>query len=273
MELFWRTPNTKLAAVFGALGFPLTPERDYDERSGRSSLEWKIGDQSAFALYQHLPPRAPLLEQWKKGEMEAADPLHPFLQGLSVEHNVELLRDAQNKGRRICLKGVRGSHATEYRDGEEASDMLFTRRVMQTEDISLVAALGTLGIPVIKIEGGGQQSRYTLPEFGHPLRLPDGTVSRYSSIHLSRRFTPPDDWTAEEKRRCAGDLHLEHDEPHHPVVFAYNVRRVHLQLLREIRRFQMRIHLRPPGTCRVAIIGEKPSGPLLDRVQKHFRIP
>lgn len=271
MDFFWRTPNTKLAAALGALGFPMTPEVDYDEHTGRESTEWKIGDRSAW--HPALLSRDELLKQWKKGDLAKGDPLHPMLQGLSCEHNQEMLRDAQNKGRRIRLVGVRDSHATEYRDGQEASEMVNAAGLFQTEDLSLCAALGTLGIPVVKIEGAGAHHRYFLPLEGHPLRLPDGTVARYSSVWLARRFTPPEDWPEAEKRRCATDLQLEHDEPSHPVVSAYNCRRVHHQLLAVVRGFQRRIHLRPPGTSRAAIIGEKASDRVLDRVRQHFRIP
>lgn len=258
----WDTSNTKLAANLGALGFPIKTQIIRDDRSGKSETHFYIGDVS---LYRPSLARDRLLKSWaapkSEERLETQDPLHPFLQGLRVEHNYEMLLDAQKTGRKLKLVGVGGSHATEYRDGEESPAMIFARDVIRIRDLSLAAALGTLGIPVVKIEGAGRDHTYTLPAKGHPLKLADGSVGSYDASVISRRVPGKI------------DLELETSDPDHPLVAAYNVRAVHVQLIKHLHEEKKLLWLRPPGTGRTALISEAATNRVLDRVQKHFRVP
>ena len=172
----WQTTNTKLASCLGLLKLPLRTQVTQDARSGGVITQFFVGDQSIGG--GRVYARDFILAAWKKGTLEVQEPLHPFLQGLRAEHNYDMLLDAQKQGRRIRLVGVAGSHAAEYRDGEELPEMLNASMVFQLADLSLVAALGTLGIPCIKKEWNGKHHLYTLPVEGHALKQRDGSGGR-----------------------------------------------------------------------------------------------
>lgn len=255
-SLTWHTLNTKIAAAFGALRMPIRTQVTQDERSGQVVTQFFVGQQSVGLTPPH--DRALILYNWERGELQKSDPLHPFLQGLRAEHNNELLLDAEKKGRRIRLVGVDGSHATEYRDGEELPEMVTAQMVFRLADRSLVAALGTLGIPVIKIEHDGKRYIYTLPIEGHPLKQRDGSVQRYNGLNLSVR------------QEGSRDLALELRDPAHPLLAAYNTRQVHIQLVKHLKSEARMLILRPEGTQRKAFVTENATGRVMDRVMEHF---
>lgn len=258
MQANWSTSNTKLAAALGALLFPVRTQVYQDSRSGKVTTYFHVGDVSVDGNYQ----RAPLLDAWRKGDLAKEVPLHPLLQGLRAEHNYELLIDAQKQGRRLRLVGVAGSYATEYRDGEEAAELLFAKMRWQTMDLSLVAALGTLGVPVIAIEKQDGRHLYTLPLEGHPLKQMDGTVARYNGLNLGQRSQPG-----------KHELLLESTAPDHPLVAAYNARAVHVQLIKHLHEEGRLIVYRPPGVGlgRMAITTEDPAENVKKKLRDHFR--
>jgi len=254
----WQTQNTKLASALGQLQIPIRTQVTQDERTGKVLTQFFLGAQSVGVN----PPwnRDWILQAWQNGSLEKEQPLHPFLQGLRVEHNHELLMDAVKQGRRIRLVGVADGYASEYRDGEELPEMQRAAMGFRLADISLVAALGTLGIPVINFEFDGKKHIFTLPVEGHPLKQIDGTVQRYNGITLAQR------------QEGSRDLLLELRDPRHPLVAAYGTRQVHQQLLRHLSQERRILLVRPEGTQRKAFITDNATGVVMDKVREHFRV-
>lgn len=259
----WQTQNTKEAACLGVLDLPIKTQRSIESTSGREITQFFVGPRSV----RRNPPyfRDAVLQAWKKGDLEKNEPLHPFLQGCRVEHNYELLLDAQKRGRRIRLVGVgpksgSAAFATEYRDGEEALELVNEPLIFRLADLSLVAALGTLGIPCVNIEFNGKHHIYTLPVEGHLLRQRDGSLGRYNGVNLCQR---------QEGKR---DLDLELRDPSHPLVSAYGTRQIHGQLLRHIKDERRLMLVRAPGTQRMAIVSDNPTGRVMDILEDHFRL-
>lgn len=253
----WSTTNTKLAAILGYLQFPIQPDKTLDERSGNIAIQFFIGDVS---VTEPAIGRDALLKDHKEGTLEAREPLHAFLQGCRVQHNYERLLEAQKTGRKLRLVGVGDSHATEYRDGQEVPEMVNAREIFRLADLSLVAALGTLGVPCINIEHNGIHHIYTLPVEGLPLRMSDGSVGRYNGLNLAMR------------QDGSKDLLLEARDPNHPLMHAYGVRQVHGQLRRAVERSVGQVLLRPEGTKRMAFISANAPAHTLDYVFKQFKI-
>ncbi len=253
----WSTSNTKEAACLGALNLPIRTQVTQDARSGKVLTQFFVGAQSVPGgpVYH----RDYVLQNWKKGTLETEKPLHAFLQGVRAEHNYERLLDAQKQGRQIRLVGVADSYATEYRDGEELPEMINAKAVFRLADLSLVAALGTLGFPCIKMEHNGQFFIYTLPVESHVLRLRHGPTGRYNGIQISAR--------GEGK-----SLLLEDTDPSHPLVAAYNARQVHGQLLKHLGQTGRMIILRPEGTQRKAIVTSQASGRVMDIVNQNMKL-
>ncbi|GAA5139403.1 hypothetical protein GCM10023213_20030 [Prosthecobacter algae] len=259
MSYSWSTSNTKEAACLGGLGFPIRTQVTQDARSGNVLTQFFIGDINVGGTTPYN--RTLIIKCWHDGSLEKQFPLHPFLQGARAEHNYEMLLDAQKHGRRLRLVGVADSHATEYRDGEEAQEMINAQAVFRLADLSLVAALGTLGLPCVKIEYNGKHHIYTLPVEGHALRLEDGSTGRYNGINIAMRTAPGQK-----------SLLIEDRDPKHPLIAAYTARRVHGELLKHLGNTGRMIILRPEGTGRKAIVTSNASGRVMDIVNNNFKI-
>lgn len=262
-QFAWQTQNTKEAACLGVLDLPIRTQRAVDARTGREVTQFFIGLTSVRRKPAYH--RDTVLTAWKKGTLEQSEPLHPFLQGCRAEHNYEMLLDAQKTGRRIRLVGVgavKGAKAmaTQYRDGEEEPELVNSLCVFRLADLSLVAALGTLGIPCIKMEHNGSYHIYTLPVEGRMLLMPTGELGRYNGIKISAR---------QEGRR---DLLLEEQEPAHPLLPAYGARQIHGQLLKHIKSERRQMLVRPDGSRRMAIVSDNPTGRVMDILDEHFRV-
>lgn len=262
-HIAWQTQNTKEASCLGVLDLPIRTQRAVDARTGREITQFFIGPCSA----RRKPPyyRDEVLTRWKTGDLEKKEPLHPFLQGCRAEHNYELLMDAQKRGRRLRLVGVGNASgaaamATEYRDGEESAELLHSPYVFRLADLSLVAALGTLGIPCVKMEFNGDHHIYTLPVEGHLLMMQNGSLGRYNGAKICTR---------QEGRK---DLQLEERDPGHPLIPAYGARQIHGQLLKHIKDERRQMLVRPEGTQRMAIVSDNPTGRVMDLLEEHFRV-
>jgi hypothetical protein len=246
----WSTSNTKLAAVFAGLGFPVeTRATEILERKVSSRVRYYIGDAST----RNSMRRDYLRNAWETGDLEKADPLHPFLVGLAAVANYERLMIMQSRGERYRLVSVPGGW--EYRQGEEDARLMLAQDLVQTTDLPLAAALGAIGVPVVRFDGSHGQRRYVLPNRGLDL------VQRPCTELM--------------RRAVAGklDLELERTEPQHPLCAAYqatySLGRVNAHLKRQLRC----VVLKAPGSQRRALVTEHATNRVLDKVQKHFGIP
>lgn len=250
IEGWWPTHNLNLTACLGALGIPVRTDIVFDERSGDEITTFYLGLQSLWrALHTDQ-----LIHQWISGELEHVDPLHPFLCGLRACHNAVIMESSLRNGRPLRLAATAGNHATLYMEGDELPSLREADELIETPDPALVAALGVIGIPLIEHEGGC----FRLPRFGHALVAASGEWGRHDAQELTQQLR---------------DGSLERDDPQHPLVSAYNARCVHAQIATHLRSTARRVLLRKPRSIRSAFVAEDASNDMLDRVQRHFRIP
>jgi hypothetical protein len=250
IEGWWPTHSLGLAACLGALGMPIRTDVVLDERSGEEVTTLNVGLQS---LWNGMSTDG-LIGDWKSGRLESADPLHPFLCGLRACHNATLLASSLRNDlpRRLVLTA--SDHATIYAEGAELPILRQANELIETTDFELVAALGVIGIPMIEHERG----LFRLPRWGHTVMSATGEWIRHDAQNLVTGLR---------------DGSLEQDDPQHPLVSAYNARAVHGQLTRHLNGTVRRVLLRKPRSLRSAFVPENASDDLLDRVQRHFRLP
>jgi hypothetical protein len=246
----WSTANTKLAAVFAGLGFPIeTARTEILERRSSSRVRYFVGEQSTrSALRREL-----LRSGWENGELAKADPLHPFLVGLCAVTNYERLLIMQSRGERYRLTAVPGGW--EYRQGEEDARLMLATQCVQTTDLPLAAALGAIGVPVIRFEGGQGQRRYVLPNIGLD-------AVQQPCAQLIRRAEPG-----------KLDLLLERTEPQHPLCAAYQASYSLGKLNAHLKGQRRCIVLKAPGSQRRAMVTEGATDRVMDKVRRHFGIP
>lgn len=157
MEQWTTTEDTKLAAAFGTLGMPLRINRMLDEKSGRATCRFSIGLINVEGNYR----TAQLRHALTTGQMEEKAPGHPLLTILRTFANRELLLDFQKKGTGILLQPVAGAATWQYREamgglpGVKRDDA-----VIKTGDLKLAAALATIGLPLLKLEGSAGNFTY-----------------------------------------------------------------------------------------------------------------
>lgn len=258
------TRDLTLAAGLGMLGFPIRVEvvvDDPERRSGQELRQFHIGPLSATTGLE----RGVLVRAFMSGELEREDPLHPLLQVVRARACYGAILDAQNRGRRIRLVGTPGSYASVYTDGQELPRLVVQEECIETDDLALAAALGTVGIPVIRITGSGRHV-YTLPNRGHLLRRwPDDEavpMVQHVAALLARR-----------QPGSKYELALAAEDPLHPLVSAYHGLDACAQLKRALAHAPRAVMLRPPGTCRTALVGLNAEGRVMDRVMRHFKVP
>ena len=246
----WSTCNTKLASVFGALGFSITTrETEILERNNQVKARFFIADQSA----RNGLVRDALRAGFENGALAKADPMHPFLISWVAITNYERLLEMQATGRRYVLVPVPGGW--EYRVGEEDARLRLAGELIRTGDLPLAAALGAIGLPVVDIEGPAGERRYLLPKS----RVEAGVLNAGEMI----------------KRAVPGklDLRLEREVPGHPLCVAYQATFSHAALAKHMRNHFRALVLRAPKSQRRAMVGENPSDRVLDQARRFFQVP
>lgn len=253
----WHTGSLNLASALAALLLPVRLQVHQDVLTGKVLTLFEIGAVSVDGQWQ----RDALLGELHKKRLEAEQPHHPLLQGLRALRNYEALLQAQRTGEHLRLVGVAGSHASEYRVGQEVPELVNARALYQTADLGLCAALGTLGLPVVKIQpAGGGRHFYQLPALGHVL-LFRGQHVRHQADMLAQRVAPG-----------SYDLLLERTDPAHPMVSAYNATACRAQLkkaLNETGRVIVHRHPRAPMK-KMAITSENPAENVKKKLREHL---
>lgn len=246
----WSTQNTKLAAVFAGLGFVVsTRVNEMLERNSQVRVRFFI---EAISTRNRLQ-RDLLRSGWENGQLAAADPLHPFLVGMVAVTNYERLMRMQAQGERHRLVAVPGGW--EYRRGEEDSTMTLARELVATRDVCLAAALGAVGVPVVRIDGEPGQRRYCLPKHGlDPTQRETGLLIRRAGPNTL-------------------DLELERSEPQHPLCAAYQATFALSKLNAHLKGHARTVVLKAPGTKRRALVMENATNRVLDKVRRHFGVP
>jgi hypothetical protein len=275
--------DTKVAAAWGSVLGMVRTEVVVDDLSGREMTDFYLPlvglrPELKVSLERPFIEKRSIWDCWKSGELARVDPWHPVVCGMRAEHNYERLLDMQKQGRRMRLAGVDGAYATLYTEGEEAPSMKGAAEMVETGDLSLAAALGTLGIPVVDMRlGGDGKMVYKLPRYGHVLRVwPGGEARRWDASVIMRRASSVPEVMAKaaaEGREVGPlDLALELGEPLHPLVSAYNCRCTCIRLKKHLGTAKRLVLIRQPGSARAAFVTEEATGRVMGRVREHFRI-
>jgi hypothetical protein len=166
LEQWTTTTDTRMAAAFGTIGVPVRLRTTIIERTATRSTRFYIALQSVDGDYKTGAIRS----AFESGKLSKTDPAHPFLTILRAFENRRLFLDFQNKGRCCTLVQVPGTEIWQYVPSSTGLPGLDGHKeIIKTEDIKMLAALGIMGIPCVKLEGGGHNHQYFLPRYG-PVR-------------------------------------------------------------------------------------------------------
>ncbi|MFT3991056.1 MAG: hypothetical protein QM680_06555 [Luteolibacter sp.] len=150
MEQWTIIKDTDHAAAYGTLGMPIRIMRGLDIRSSKESSHFGVGLQNLDGTEK--TKRIQSLH--RKGALEKKEPMHAFLVVLAAFENRERLLDCANRGTMISLVRPGGRGPCRYVLGSEGLPGLRADvPVLKTGDLKLVAALGVIGLPVLRIDG------------------------------------------------------------------------------------------------------------------------
>lgn len=271
-ETAWSTHNTKVAAAFNQLGFPIRVQ--VNERAINDNLTGDV--LVTFTLYEPNVKKPalrikPLVEALESGQLEASQPMHPLLTGIRVNNSYEIIMSRLKTGcdvklvpiiERLKDSPVTLTRAMCYAYGQPAN--LAVDAMWPTNDLSLAIACSVIGAPIAGIDGVEGNRRFWMPQFGFPLQRADGSWFTADSAQLCTRANPGKSL----------DLLIEASEPAHPLVVAYEARVIHGQLLKRVREKRRTLVVGPrTHTGRYSLISEYASNRVLDQVAANLRLP
>lgn len=252
--------NTKLAACMAALGFPWKVEPIHHASSGQLVTQFMFGGPSVrpqFARYA-----ASIARQHEAGALQKQDSAHPLCIMMRAQHNYDRLLDA-HKGTPMRLKSEAGGRITAYYPGPE--NIVFSDPGMEkveTEDLALAAALGLVGLPVIRITGTSPLHRYILPRVGYVVLRPDGSQGLEDAQELMARAP-----TAKDPLRLAIELR----DPLHPVTLGYDALHARVKLKTLLGKTTPLLLLQD-GNLQ-ALVTMDATGRVMKRAEEHFKSP
>lgn len=168
------THNTRLAAACATIGIAVATARKVHESEGAEQRTFVLDDAPTFGTMQI--DTATLLWNYKNGNLERADPNHPLLDAMRGLHNrgqlVKWIKD--KRPQLLALHPNKKCPRTTYREGEPLAPVAALNAdgsapLFKTADIAIAAALSTIGIPVLKLEGGADQAVFVHALHGFPL--------------------------------------------------------------------------------------------------------
>lgn len=168
------THNTRLAAACATIGIAVATARKVHESEGSEQRTFVIDDAPTFGTMQI--DTATLLWQYKNGLLEKGDPNHPLLDAMRGLHNrgqlVKWIKE--RRPQLLALHRDPRCPRTTYQEGQPIAPVASllpdgTAPLFRTHDIAIASALSTIGIPVLKLEGGANQVVFVLSATGFPL--------------------------------------------------------------------------------------------------------
>ncbi len=244
-----KTLHTNLVASLSTLGIPVKTERVLDDRSGKSLLTYFLGV-SGVVAGQAVRTRT-LITTYKDGTLEKLDPKHPLLDCMRGLHNAHALLDWIKRGEPQRLASSAHGQRSVYVAG---SDERSAREVCSTRDLALAAALGVVGIPLVRVEGSVGHHEFIVAN---------------ASLLPTCLIVPI---TAREVIRGLRDGSLERDHPEHPVLYAYTARKNRERIVAHIDRQTQLILLRLKNSPqhRSAFVAENALDSAWDQAEHHL---
>lgn len=139
------TTNTIYAAAFAALGMRVRTWRNHDLQSGVEGMAFSV---SAEAVGNPVLQTAVLHWALIRGTLDQTDPRHPLLYAIrTLRNRAAILRWIKRcQPYRLAISGPRSIYTP-------GADQVAFRAEFKTDDLHLVAALGALGVPLVKFTG------------------------------------------------------------------------------------------------------------------------
>lgn len=167
--------NTQLAAACVTLGIPVTTNRKIHERTSEEFFTFTLGDSSVLPGIS-LNTTA-LINAWRNGSLEKADPCHGLLDALRGLQNRAALIAWTKSGlaQTLSLHADQRCPRTVYIPGKPRlpppSSLILhpsslPTETVETDDLAAVSALGICGIPVLQLGGDKRNTLFILARHG-----------------------------------------------------------------------------------------------------------
>ena len=160
MEQWILTSDTRLAAAFGTMGVPIRLKATLIEKTGERITRFCLALQNIEGTFI----TGALKKQWEKGTLEKTTPAHPFLTILRGMENRRVFLDFINKGIPCRLVQTSAPGIYQYIPGGDGLPGIAGHAdLFTTMDIKIVAALGLVGLPVLRVDGSPGNHKFYLP--------------------------------------------------------------------------------------------------------------
>ena len=247
------TTNSQIAAAAVTIGIAVTTHRKIHEGLGEEQKTYTLTDKGLIPGLNI--DTSQLLRLHNTGELERTDPTHPFL---------DALRGVINRGFLVKWIHERKTCAlTQHPDprcprtlyqfaAPAAPSVVGVPEMVQTPHLAVAAALSTLGVPVIKIEGETGPKIFTLPRYGYSLH----GLPQLDAKALIEDFK-------------SGKLAI--DNPLHPFLWAHSAVRNYKALMDHMAREMPLVFFEDAkGSGRAALIRLDAKSEAFDSSQKFF---
>lgn len=163
IEQWTSTTDVRMAAGLGTLGVEIQLRRTIDTKRGADVTRFFLALKSACGRHDTRT-----LKLWtENGYLERKHPEHELLTTIRGMMNRERVLDLQNKGIFMELRRVKGTEIWQYVRGERGLPGVAGQlAVIKTRDLKTVAALGLMGMRLLRIAGGDRDHEYTVEAFG-----------------------------------------------------------------------------------------------------------
>ena len=246
-------PDTTQAAAWGALGFSIRPHvAEFVDENKPTQHQFFIG---AFSVWHEGLKRDDVARQIDGG-LRQTDPLHPFFQALRAARAYKALTVWLHNGKPFRLNEVAPGAWEPVMGETEGPAMMLRRDVVQTNDLPLVAALTTVGVPVIDVVGSAGRHAFLLPATGHPTMHPRGAAD---TAQLARRGD-------------AYRLLLETTDPSHSLIPAYLGAKIYVELVQALKTKKRLLIFKAPKSARRMLCSEGASPRVLGYGQRFFKV-
>jgi hypothetical protein len=159
MEQWTTTEDVKLAAAFGTMGMPLRINRCHDDSTGTETCRFGVG----LCNVEGTESTAKLRAALNNGTLIQNKPNHALLVILRTFENRERILDFAKQQKGMTLMRQPGADTWQYFDGPAGLDGVKRGdAIVKTGDLKLAAALATIGLPLVKLEGSPGQYTFTV---------------------------------------------------------------------------------------------------------------
>ncbi len=148
-EDYRHSDASRCAAVLGALGFPISTSKAWLDEEGVERVTYHHGSLSLDPQRPGLTNAKDLVNLWRSGKMEAADPYHPFLDGLRAIDILQAIERWIVTGQAHRLQ-LAISNRFELVPGLDRA--VPSRGVIATRHMHRAVALCLLGYDLLRIE-------------------------------------------------------------------------------------------------------------------------